>query len=77
MSEFRVYLLAALLIAGIYRFLSKRRKKNAPDVPPEATKPHQQCPHCQAPIEPGFLECWNCRRKFENATPQARAPVDD
>jgi len=68
MSDFRVYLLAIVLIAAVYRVWSRRRKTESGD-PSVATETAPKCPHCEAEIEPGFLECWNCRRKFKDSAP--------
>lgn len=66
MSDFRVFLLAAALIVAVYTVMSRRRKARAA-APSEEAESTEQCPFCTAEIEPGFLECWNCRGKFENA----------
>lgn len=63
MSDFRVILLTALLILAVYKLLTRRRHPTTKTAENEATTT-EKCPDCDAEIEPGFLECWNCRKKF-------------
>lgn len=63
MSDFRVILLTALLILAVYKLLTRRRRP-ARETSGDECSATETCPDCDAEIEPGFLECWNCRKKF-------------
>jgi len=74
MSPFRVAILVLVVVAAVFKLLQRGRRsgKETTPAPPEDGA---ACPHCAAPVEPGFLECWNCRQPLPPAGEEPDDPA--
>ena len=77
MSSFKVILVVLLIAVGIAKIFRRKKEgaSGAAEVDPDSV---DHCQHCEAEIEPEFLECWNCGGKLElsiDATASAELPT--
>ena len=66
MSAFRIIILVLVVVVAVVQLIRRSRKSEDKPVIQGKTK-SATCPRCDAEIEPGFLECWNCGGKFDKA----------
>ena len=77
MSSFKVILVVLLIAVGLVKIF-RRKKEGASGAVEVDSDSVDHCPHCEAEIEPEFLECWNCGGKLELSTdgaPSAELPT--
>lgn len=77
MSSFKIILVVLLIAVGLVKIFGRKKRgvAGAAEVDPDSV---DHCPHCEAEIEPEFLECWNCGGKLElstDAAPSAELPT--
>jgi hypothetical protein len=77
MSSFKVILVVLLIAVGLVKIFRRKKEgaSGAVEVDPDSV---DHCPHCEAEIEPEFLECWNCGGKLKLSTdgaPSAELPT--